>query len=45
MGNCTDTGSWEGSALKEMKQDSSTIAWNAMGDEWLELVRKGESRN
>lgn len=45
MSNCTDTGSWEGSALKEMKQDSSTIAWNAMGDEWLELVRKGESRN
>ena len=26
-------------ALKEMKQDSSTIAWNAMGDEWFELAR------
>jgi SAM-dependent methyltransferase len=28
-----------------MKQDSSTIAWNAMGDEWFELARTGESRN
>lgn len=26
-------------ALKEMKQDSSTIAWNAMGDEWFELAQ------
>ena len=30
--------------LKEMKQDSSTIAWNAMGDEWFELAQTGESR-
>ncbi|MGI6173600.1 MAG: class I SAM-dependent methyltransferase [Christensenellales bacterium] len=28
-----------------MKQDSSTIAWNAMGDEWFELAQTGESRN
>ena len=27
-----------------MKQDSSTLAWNAMGDEWFELARTGESR-
>ena len=32
-------------ALKEMKQDSSTIAWNAMGDEWFELAQTGEARN
>ena len=31
--------------LKEMKQDSSTIAWNAMGDEWFTLAQTGESRN
>lgn len=31
--------------MKEMKQDSSTIAWNAMGDEWFELAQTGESRN
>lgn len=31
--------------MKEMKQDSSTVAWNAMGDEWLELAQTGESRN
>ena len=31
-------------ALKEMKQDSSTIAWNAMGDEWFELAQTGEAR-
>ena len=30
--------------MKEMKHDSSTIAWNAMGDEWFELARTGESR-
>lgn len=30
--------------MKEMKQDSSTIAWNAMGDEWLRLAQTGESR-
>lgn len=30
--------------MKEMKQDSSTIAWNAMGDEWFELARTGEAR-
>lgn len=28
-----------------MKQDSSTIAWNAMGDEWFELAQTGEARN
>ena len=31
--------------MKEMKQDSSTIAWNAMGDEWFRLAQTGESRN
>ena len=31
--------------MKEMKQDSSTIAWNAMGDEWFELAQTGEARN
>lgn len=31
--------------MKEMSQDSSTIAWNAMGDEWFELAQTGESRN
>lgn len=30
--------------MKEMKHDSSTIAWNAMGDEWVELAQTGESR-
>ena len=27
-----------------MKHDSSTIAWNAMGDEWVKLAQTGESR-
>ena len=31
--------------MKEMKQDSSTIAWNAMGDEWFELAQTGEARS
>lgn len=31
--------------MKRMKHDSSTIAWNAMGDEWFELAQTGESRN
>lgn len=31
--------------MKEMKHDSSTIAWNAMGDEWFKLAQTGESRN
>ncbi len=31
--------------MKEMKQDSSTIAWSAMGDEWFELAQSGEARN
>ena len=31
--------------MKEMKNDSSTIAWNAMGDEWFKLAQTGESRN
>ena len=35
----------ENIVLKEMKQDSSTIAWNAMGDEWFELAQTGEARN
>lgn len=30
--------------MNEMKHDSSTIAWNAMGDEWFELAQTGESR-
>jgi len=30
--------------MKEMKQDSSTNAWNEMGDEWFELAQRGESR-
>lgn len=30
--------------MKEMKHDSSTLAWNAMGDEWFELAQTGESR-
>lgn len=31
--------------MKEMKHDSSTVAWNAMGDEWFELAQTGECRN
>lgn len=31
--------------MKEMKHDSSTNAWNALGDEWLELAQTNESRN
>lgn len=31
--------------MKEMKQDSSTTAWSAMGDEWFELARTDETRN
>lgn len=31
--------------MKQIKQDSSTIAWSAMGDEWFELAQTGESRN
>lgn len=31
----------EVTALKEMKHDSSTIAWSAMGDEWFELAQTG----
>ena len=30
--------------MKQMKHDSSTIAWNAMGDEWFRLARTGEYR-
>ena len=30
--------------MKEMKHDSSTLAWSAMGDEWFELAQTGESR-
>lgn len=31
--------------MKEIKKDSSTIAWNALGDEWFKLAQTGESRN
>lgn len=31
--------------MKEIKHDSSTIAWNAMVDEWFEMAQTGESRN
>lgn len=31
--------------MKEMKHDSSTIAWNTMGDEWFEMAQTGEHRN
>ena len=31
--------------MKEMKHDSSTIAWSTMGDEWFELAQTGEVRN
>lgn len=31
--------------MKKMQHDSSTIAWNALGDEWFELAQTGESRN
>lgn len=27
-----------------MKHDSSTLAWNNLGEEWFELAQKGESR-
>ncbi len=30
--------------MRKMKHDSSTIAWNEVGDEWLELAQNGESR-
>lgn len=30
--------------MGEMKHDSSTIAWNNLGEEWFELAQKGESR-
>ena len=32
-------------ALQEIKHDRSTLAWNAMGDEWFRLAQSGESRN
>ena len=31
--------------MKKMQHDSSTIAWNKLGDEWFELAQTGESRN
>ena len=31
--------------MKEMKHDSSTLAWGAMGDEWAEMAKTNESRN
>ena len=30
--------------MPEMKHDSSTLSWNAMGEEWLTLAQTGESR-
>ena len=30
--------------MKEIRQDSSTIAWSAMGDEWFALAQTGEAR-
>ena len=30
--------------MKEMQHDSSTLSWNAMGEEWLTLAQTGESR-
>lgn len=30
--------------MKTMQHDSSTLSWNAMGDEWLTLAQNGESR-
>jgi len=30
--------------MKQMKHDSSTLSWSAMGDEWFELAQTGESR-
>lgn len=31
-------------SMGNMRQDSSTIAWNNLGEEWFELAQKGESR-
>lgn len=31
--------------MQEIKHDRSTLAWNAMGDEWFRLAQSGESRN
>lgn len=30
--------------MREMQHDSSTLSWNAMGEEWLTLAQNGESR-
>lgn len=30
--------------MKEMQHDSSTLSWNALGEEWLTLAQTGESR-
>lgn len=30
--------------MSKMKQDDSTIAWNNLDDEWIELAQTGESR-
>lgn len=30
--------------MQSMKHDSSTLSWNAMGEEWLTLAQTGESR-
>lgn len=31
--------------MDKIKQDSSTLAWNNLGDEWFDLAQKGENRN
>lgn len=30
--------------MDKMRHDSSTLAWNTLGEEWFELAQKGESR-
>lgn len=30
--------------MEKMQHDSSTIAWNNLGEEWIELATQGESR-
>lgn len=31
--------------MREMKQDASTVAWNALGDEWFELAHTSDHRS
>ena len=30
--------------MREMQHDTSTLSWNAMGEEWIHLAQTGESR-